>query len=223
MVMNIVRNTLLSLLFAFLSFSNAAFAGMNEDIVQLQKSWEKLKYQTPATSQEKGFEALLAQSKTVTAQYPDQAEPLIWQGIIEATFAGVRNGISGQLAALSLVKNAKASFDQAIKINPEALNGSAYTSLGSLYYQVPSWPISFGDNKKAKEYLLKGLELNPDGIDANYFYGDYLHKTGDLPSAEKVLKKALLAQPREGREIADEGRRKEINDLLKNIAEKNNR
>lgn len=218
--MNIVRKTLLGLMLAFLYFSNAAFAGMNEDIVQLQQSWEKLKYQTPAASQEKGFEELLAQSKTVTAQYPDQAEPLIWQGIIEATFAGVRNGISGQLAALSLVKNAKNSFDKAIKIDPNASNGSAYTSLGSLYYQVPSWPIAFGDNDKAKEYLTKGLELNPDGIDSNYFYGDYLYKTGDASKAEKVLKKALQAHPREGRQIADEGRKKEINDLLKKIAEK---
>jgi tetratricopeptide (TPR) repeat protein len=220
MVMNIARKTLLSLMLVFLSLSNAAFAGMNEDVIQLQKSWEKLKYQTPASSQETGFEELLEQSKTVTAQYPDQAEPLIWQGIIEATFAGVRNGISGQLAALSLVKNAKTSFDKAIKINPDASNGSAYTSLGSLYYQVPSWPISFGDKQKANEYLTKGLELNPDGIDSNYFYADYLYKTGDSAKAEKVLRKALQASPREGREVADEGRKKEIHDLLKKIAEK---
>lgn len=215
-----IKKILSGLLLILLSVSSTAFAGMNEDIVQLQKSWEKLKYQTPAASQEKGFEQLLEQSKTVTAQYPDQAEPLVWQGIIEATFAGVRNGISGQLAALSLVKNAKASFDAAIKINPNASHGSAYTSLGSLYYQVPPWPISFGDNKRAKEYLSKGLELNPDGIDSNYFYGDFLYKTGDLVQAEKVLKKALQAAPREGREIADEGRKKEIHDLLKKIADK---
>ena len=218
--MNIVRKTLLGSILVILSFSNAAFAGMNEDVFQLQKAWDKLKYQTPASLQEKGFEELLDQSKTVTTQYPDKAEPLIWQGIIEATFAGVRNGISGQLAALSLVKSAKNSLDKAIKINPIALNGSGYTSLGSLYYQVPAWPISFGDNEKAKEYLTKGLELNPDGIDSNYFYADYLYKTGDSSKAERVLKKALLAHPREGREIADEGRKKEINDLLKKITEK---
>lgn len=218
--MNIIKKIVSGFMLALLSVSGSAFAGMNEDIIQLQKSWEKLKYQTPAASQEKGFEQLLEQSKTVTAQYPDQAEPLVWQGIIEATFAGVRNGISGQLAALSLVKNAKSSLDAAIKINPNALHGSAYTSLGSLYYQVPSWPISFGDNKKAKEYLSKGLELNPDGIDSNYFYGDFLYKTGDMVNAEKVLQKALQAPAREGREIADEGRKKEINDLLKKIADK---
>jgi hypothetical protein len=35
-----------------------------------------------------------------------------------------------------------------------------------------------------------------------------------------VLKKALQAPPRAGREVADDGRKKEINDLLKKIAEK---
>lgn len=218
--MNIVAKTLSAFMLMVLLFTNAVFAGMNEDVVQLQKSWEKLKYQTPVAQQEKGFEELLAQSKTITAQYPDKAEPLVWQGIIEATYAGVRNGISGQLAALTLVKNAKKSLDEAIKLDPNALHGSAYTSLGSLYYQVPSWPIAFGDNKKAREFLLKGLALNPDGIDANYFYGDYLHKTGDDAQAEKVLRKALQAPPREGREVADEGRKKEINDLLNKISEK---
>lgn len=218
--MRSLKRILLGGFFAGLLLANQAWAGMNEDVFQLQKTWEKLKYQTPVSQQEKGFEELLAQSKSVTAQYPEKAEPLIWQGIIEATFAGVKNGISGQLAALSLVKNAKKSLEEAIKLDPEALHGSAYTSLGSLYYQVPPWPIAFGNNDKAKEFLLKGLELNPDGIDANYFYGDYLNKVGDHAKAEKVLKKALQAPPREGREVADEGRKKEINELLKKMSDK---
>ena len=218
--MNIIKNSLSSLTLITFLFAGNAFAGMDEDVLQLQKSWEKLKYQTPLAQQEKGFEELLTQSQKITSQYLGHAEPLIWEGIIEGTFAGVRNGISGQIAALSLVKSAKKSFDEAIKLNPNALHGSAYTSLGSLYYQVPPWPIAFGDNDKAKELLLKGLELNPDGIDANYFYGDYLFKRGDLTKAEQVLKKALQAPPREGREGADEGRKKEINELLKKIAEK---
>ncbi len=210
---------LCSVLFASLS-ANISFANMDEDLFQLQKSWEKLKYQTPSNQQEKGFEELAQQSAKVSAQYPEKAEPLIWQGIIEGTFAGVRNGISGQLAALTLVKSAKTRFDEALRINPIALRGSAYTSLGSLYYQVPPWPVAFGDNDKAKELLEKGLALNPDGIDANYFYGDFLLKRGELNKAEEILNKALQASPRQGREVADDGRKKEIHALLKKIADK---
>ena len=208
--------------FLFLSgiFIQTVSAGVDEDVFQLKKIWEQLKYKTPVSEQEKGFELLLAQSEKVTAKYPGKAEPLVWQGIIEGTFAGVRNGIRGQLAALTLVKDAKQHFEQAIQIDSQGSNGAAYTSLGSLYYQVPPWPIAYGDNNKAKEMLLKGLEINPDGIDANYFYGEFLFKAGELNKATESLKKGLLADPREGREVADEGRKKEINDLLKKITDK---
>ena len=215
-----IKKLITGVFFSLLCFQSA-FAGMDEDVFQLKKTWEQLKYKTPLQEQEKGFEALLSQSQKITSQYPDKAEPLVWQGIIEGTFAGVRNGISGQLAALSLVKDAKIHFEQAIKIDPQGSNGSAYTSLGSLYYQVPPWPIAYGDNEKARELLVKGVNLNPDGIDANFFYGEFLYKRGELNKATEVLKKGLQAAPREGREIADEGRKKEINDLLKKIADKN--
>ncbi len=214
--MNLIKKIAISL-FVSGMFLQGAIAGVDEDVFQLKKSWEHLKYKTSLSEQEKGFESLLAQSEKITAQYPDKAEPLVWQGIIEGTFAGVRNGIRGQLAALSLVKDAKQHFEQAIKIDPHGSDGSAFTSLGSLYYQVPPWPIAYGDNDIAREMLIKGLEINPDGIDANYFYGEFLFKRGELNKATEVLKKALLAAPREGREIADEGRKKEINDLLKKI------
>jgi tetratricopeptide (TPR) repeat protein len=118
------------------------------------------------------------------------------------------------------VKNAKKIFEKALEINPAALDGSAYTSLGSLYYQVPGWPISFGDDKKAAEYLKKGLSINPDGIDPNYFYADYLFRSGDYSGAEKSLRKALQAPARNSRKVADDGRRKEINQLLEKVAEK---
>ena len=217
--MNLVKKIVISL-FLYGIYMQASLAGVDEDVFQLKKTWEQLKYKTPLSEQEKGFELLLNQSEKVTAKYPGKAEALLWQGIIEGTFAGVRNGIRGQLAALSLVKDAKQHFEQAIQIDSQGSNGAAYTSLGSLYYQVPPWPIAYGDNDKAKNMLLKGLEINPDGIDANYFYGEFLFKTGELNKATEFLKKALLAEPREGREIADEGRKKEINDLLKKISDK---
>jgi len=217
--MNLVKKIAFSL-FLYGIYMQTSLAGVDEDVFQLKKTWEQLKYKTPLSEQEKGFELLLNQSEKVTAKYPGKAEALLWQGIIEGTFAGVRNGIRGQLAALSLVKDAKQHFEQAIQIDSQGSNGAAYTSLGSLYYQVPPWPIAYGDNDKAKNMLLKGLEINPDGIDANYFYGEFLFKTGELYKATEFLKKGLLAEHREGREIADEGRKKEINDLLKKISDK---
>ena len=194
----------------------SATAAPPDDVARLQGAWEQIKYRTPASQQEKQFEQLTGQAHQAAVQNPASAEVLIWYAIIESTYAGAKGG----LGALSHVKNAKKTLEQALAIDPQALNGSAYTSLGSLYYQVPGWPIGFGDDKKALENLRRGLAINPDGIDPNYFYGDYLFRKGDYEGAERALRKALQAPPRPDRKLADEGRRGEIAQLLEQIAAK---
>lgn len=198
---------------AMLVLSLNALADVDGDVARLRQQWEQIKYQGNPRDQEAAFEKLARESEKVMAQNAGLAEPAIWNGIIEASYAGAKGG----LGALSIVKEARKSFEQALAINPKALEGSAYTSLGSLYYQVPGWPLGFGDDKKAPEYLQKGLELNPNGIDPNFFFGDFLYRSGDYEGAERALRKALLAPPRENRAVADEGRRKEINELLEKI------
>lgn len=85
-------------------------------------------------------------------------------------------------------------FENSIEIDPLALEGSAFTSLGSLYYQVPGWPIGFGDDKKAHEMLRKGLEYSPQGIEPNYFYGDFLMDQGDYNAALVVFENACTSK-----------------------------
>ncbi|MDP2247983.1 MAG: tetratricopeptide repeat protein, partial [Nitrosomonadales bacterium] len=116
----------------------------------------------------------------------------------------------GGLGALKQAEKARDLLLLAEKINPQALQGSAYTTLGSLHYKVPGWPIGFGDKKKARTYLEKALQINPDGIDPNYFYADFLSEQGDYNKALQYYEKALAATPRPGREDADAGRRQEI-------------
>ena len=187
-----------------------ALAGVDEDVQALQREWDQVKYERPAAEQEKAFEALTRSADEVRARHPGRAEPQIWYGIIAASYAGARGG----LGALSLVKDARKALEQALAIDAKALAGSAYTSLGSLYYQVPGWPVAFGDKDKAREMLYKGLALNPDGIDPNYFLGDFLYRKGDYDAARQALEKALRAPPRPGRALADAGRRKEAEALL---------
>jgi tetratricopeptide (TPR) repeat protein len=182
----------------------------------VRQEWEHIKYEVPPKEQAAEFEKLAKTSEKVMAQYPRQAEPAIWHGIIEASYAGAKGG----LGALSLAKSARKSLEYALSINPNALDGSAYTTLGSLYCQVPGWPIGFGDDAKALELLKKGVSINPNGIDPNYFYADCLYRSQDYAGAEQAVRKALQAPPREGRKVADEGRRKEANELLEKIREK---
>ncbi|MNN76747.1 hypothetical protein D3C81_1931550 [compost metagenome] len=68
--------------------------------------------------------------------------------------------------------------------------------------------------------LRKALQLNPDGIDSLYFWGDHLYRQKQYNAAATALEKARQAPPRPGRELADQGRRGEIDALLREIREK---
>lgn len=191
-------------------------ATVEESVTELQQAWEVINYRTPAAEKEKKFEALAGRAHKVTESFAGRAEPLVWEGIILSSWGGAKGG----LGALGLVKQAKALYEQAIQIDGNVLDGSAYNSLGVLYYKVPGWPIGFGDKAKAKDLLQKALAINPKGIDANYFFADYLVETGEAPKAVAHLEKVLQAAPRTGRQIADEGRRGEARELMEKIKSK---
>ena len=137
---------------------------------QVRDRWAQINYQLPKPQREAAFEELLHQSEKIRQATPRDAAALIWEGIVLSSLAGEKGG----MGALGLVKRARADFEAAIKLDASALDGAAYTSLGALYYQVPGWPLGFGDDAAARTMLRKGLAIDPDGIDANYFYADFL-------------------------------------------------
>lgn len=198
-------------------FSNDASArtasNAEQEVIQIQQLWAKGLYEVHVPQKKTFFEHLYQQSKALTQKYPKAAEVWTWHGIVASSLAQVKGGIT----ALGLVKESKASLEKSIDINPSALQGSAYTSLGVLYDKVPGWPISFGNRKKAKEYLEISLSMNPDGIDSNYFYGTYLLEHGYKQEGVKYLTKALHAPDRPGRMLADSGRRQEIHSMLNKV------
>lgn len=188
-------------------------AGVDDAVLELQHEWDVIKYQTAKGDREKRFEALAEKAHKVTETYTGRSEPLIWEGIIVASWAGEKGG----LGALSLVKRSKALYESAIAIDGNALDGSAYNSLGVLYYKVPGWPISFGDKDKARELIQKALAINPKGIDPNFFFGELLVETKHPDEAVTYLERAQQAPPRPNRHIADVGRSEEVRALLEKI------
>lgn len=189
---------------------------LDEAIASLAQHWDVIEYQTAKGEQAAAFSALAKQAHELSVAQPGHAEPLIWEAIVLCSEAGAERGIG----ALRLVKTARKLLLKAEALDPEALDGSVYSSLGSLYYQVPGWPIGFGDKEQAAVYLHKALEIDPDGIEPNYFYGDFLVEQGDYRAAVPVLEKALRAPPRPGREVADRGRREEVRRVLQAARDK---
>jgi tetratricopeptide (TPR) repeat protein len=187
-----------------------ARADFDADLLAIQTRWADANYSPEGDAKEAAFDKLIADAAAFSARNPNRAEPLIWEGIVLSTAAGVKGG----LGALGLAKESRSKLEAALKIDPKALQGSTYTSLGTLYHKVPGFPVGFGSDKKAREYLEKALAINPDGIDPNYFYGEFLFDEDDYAGARKHLEKALKAPARPNRQSADEGRRKEIRALL---------
>jgi tetratricopeptide (TPR) repeat protein len=208
--MNILNRGHITLI-ASVFISSLAHAGVPEDLASVQSGWAVATYQNTGERKITALENLMTSSDAQVRQHPDAAELLIWNGIVKSSLAGAKGG----LGALRLAKAAKKSLEQAMALNPQALDGSAYTSLGTLYAKVPGWPVGFGDERKAEALLLKALQINPNGIDPNYFYGEFLRDQGDTAKARVYLLRARKAAPRPGRELADQGRQSEISTALK--------
>lgn len=193
-----------------------ASADVMTDIKPLQQRWAEINYQLDEDKREQAFEQLLQQADQVVSSNTDKAEAYIWRGIIASSYAGAKGG----LGALDLTKRSKADLEQALTIQPDALQGSAYTSLGVLYYKVPGWPVGFGSDKKAKQLLTKALEINPQGIDPNYFYAEFLTEERDYKAAMRYLELAKQAPARPDRPLADSGRKQEIAALEQKLKKK---
>jgi tetratricopeptide (TPR) repeat protein len=190
-----------------------SFAELPPDVLGLQQRWAELNYQMQGDARDDAYAALLAQADKVTSAHSTSAPAWIWSGIIKSSYAGVKGGLRG----LGLAKAAKADFEHAMEIDGDALNGSAYTSLGVLYMNVPRWPVAFGDNNKAYDLLTHAVQVAPEDIDANYFMAEYYLKQNDHAKARHYLKVADQAPARAGREIADTGRHGEIAQMMSQL------
>lgn len=186
-------------------------ATLDGDLLEIQQEWARINY-SAATAERRTeeFAVLADRLSKLSSAYPDRAEPWVWRGIVLSSQAGAKGG----LGALSLAKQARAVLEASLKLDATALAGSAHTSLGTLYHKVPGFPLGFGDDQKARNHLESALQINPAGIDSNYFYAEFLLDEGETALAIKHLAIAQRAPARVGRETADAGRRQEIAALL---------
>ena len=205
-----------SLLFALgVGLSTLLHAAPGDDLIRpIQDRWAEIKYRQPEDRQADLYRELAVQARQVAKANPNLAAALIWEAIVVSSEAGVRGGLGG----LSLAKEARALLEESLKLDEKSLNGSAYTSLATLYAKVPRWPLGFGDKEKAEALFRKSLAVNPDGSDPKFFYGEYLIDQDRVAEGRRYLEKALAAPARPGRELADQGRRQEARVLLAKTA-----
>ncbi len=95
-------------------------------------------------------------------------------------------------------------MQKVIELNPKTANGSAYVTLATLYYMSPDWPIAFGSDERAEQMFKEALSINPNSIDANYFYGDFLLDNNQPNKAQKYFEKAVSLPSRQEQRFADD-------------------
>ena len=180
----------------------------------LQSEWERIKFTVPeGANQTNAMNALGQEADATASKFPDQVKVQIWDGIITSE----RAGMASMFSALSLAKRARDILARADKMDPNVLDAGAPTSLGVLYYRVPGFPIGFGDKTKARSLLESATRAAPNGLDAWYFYGDFLMSQGDNSKAEAAFNHALAIPSDSSRPLWDANRRLVIKEDLDKI------
>jgi len=176
------------------------------EVQQIQDEWAEVFYKLPSRQQVAPFKALLERTQALRERYPDRAEPLVMEAIILCTLAASDWGFD----SLSRLQDARELLIQSIDRNPRAMEGTAFITLGNLYFRLPGWPISYGDDELALHYLESAAKMFPDAIDVNFFLGDYWLHEGEYEKALSYLQKADQAPVRPGQRLSDEKLKEEL-------------
>lgn len=174
-----------------LALGGRAMAAFPDDMRAIAQSWANARYEAKGDERKNQLNDLVKAADALTQKYPDRAESYLWAGVVRCSLAEVES----KLTALGLVKECRTNLEKALAIDPNAEEGYAYGVLGTLYAKVPGWPISFGDKKKADEFLQKGVSVAPEGMNTNYLYAKFLYDQGDVTRAGVYIERALSAVP----------------------------
>lgn len=201
----------LSTAICVVSLSASAY---QEALFSLQSRWDHTQTQMPVNQRESTLKALAEEADMLANQHEDEADVLVWQGIVLASYAGERGG----LGAMDAAKAARDTLERAIKIDPEGYQGSAFVTLGALYDRVPGGLIGFGDSAKAEQMFQRALDIRPAGIDVNYYYAAFLAEEGNNQAAREHARRAIEGDVRPGREAIDEAFRHDAKQLLEQLS-----
>jgi tetratricopeptide (TPR) repeat protein len=168
-----------------------AAADLMEQISKVEERWGEIRWNLEENEKIAAYRALVEDAERVRQQHPASARAWIWEAIALASYAGAR----ADMGSLLRLRAARAAYERAIELGEDELAGFAYANLGTLYHRVPGWPISFRDDDRAREFLRRGLEADPESLDTHFAYGRFLIDQGEYPAAIEALERALVAAP----------------------------
>lgn len=199
-------------------FGTTSLAGdsLPLEVGELRAAWDEANFVLHGDTQKKTMLELVERCTPLLEKLPEDQSALTWCGIVKSSYAGH----AGALSAMKYAKAARSDLEAALELGEGEMAGAAKTSLGTLYFKVPGWPIGFGDEDKARELLQAGLAANPQDLDANFFMADFLIEEREWEEARSYLDAASAAPATPGRESAYEGRQKEMAAMSETIEKK---
>lgn len=197
-----------------LVFSTNPAQAYQSDVESLKSRWEAATTELRGTQRREALSTLADEATGLAGANADQAEVLVWQGIVLASYARERSG----LGALGSARDARDALERAVELDPQGLNGSAYVTLGALYDRVPGRPLGFGNSETAERMFQRALEIRPDGIDVNYYYAEFLYGEERYEEAREHAARAVEGEARGDRQASDEALRIEARTLLSRLS-----
>lgn len=211
--MSLPRSLIAAAMGTVLVLSPLTATAFEGELFSLKNRWEHTVTEMPANERENTLKALAGEVEQLAEQHKDEADVLVWQGIILASYARERGG----LGALGTAGDARDALEEAIEIDPQGLSGSAYVTLGALYDRAPGRPLGFGNSETAERMFQRALEIRPDGIDVNYYYAAFLKEEGNEQAAREHAQRAVNGTARENRQVSDEALRRDAETLLNQL------
>jgi tetratricopeptide (TPR) repeat protein len=144
---------------------------------------------------------------------PDSLESNFWLAVNYGLFGNER----GVLESLRLIDPIEKHTRKALDIDEGYFYGGPWRVLGRLYNQLPGWPISRGDNKKALEFLNNALEYGPKFYLNHLYIADIYLALKDKAKAREHLQWVIKAPLSSHHEREDGRYKEEAKALLKKI------
>nr|WP_163503875.1 TRAP transporter TatT component family protein [Halomonas socia] len=196
-----------------LALASGPLLAYQSEVDSLKTEWESATTELRGGERRDALSRLADEAEALAERHADQAEVLVWQGIILASYARERSG----LGALGSARGARDALERAVELDPQGGNGSAYVTLGALYDRAPGRPLGFGNSNTAEQMFQRALEIRPDGIDVNFYYAAFLHEEGRSEEAREHAQRAVEGEARADREASDEALRLEARTLLSRL------
>ena len=136
------------------------------------------------------YQRAIDAAEQATKVNPKSASGHFWR----AAAIGRQGLDKGVLKALNNASTMRDSLEITIEKNEKIERGAAHRALGRLYYELPGFPLSFGNNKKALEHLEKAYAIGPQEPANNAYYAQMLVKNGKKDEAKKYID-YVLAYP----------------------------